>query len=134
VKATRAVFAKADALWSKYSCPASAECCQLGKTERQPWLWPSEWKLLTEGRELPPPRADGGCPFLDADGRRCTVYADRPLGCRTYFCHRVKGPPRAPIMEMNALLERLERVNLDEDENARPTPILTWYEEARNKP
>jgi Fe-S-cluster containining protein len=32
-------------------------------------------------------RADGGgCCHLGADDRRCTVYAQRPLGCRTYSC------------------------------------------------
>src|SRR4051812_8070934 len=103
-KATRALYAKADALWSKFSCPGTAECCQLSTTRREPWLWPSEWKLLSESRPLPPPRPDGGCPYLDPDGRRCSVYADRPLGCRTFFCHRIVGPSRQPVLEMDALL------------------------------
>ena len=33
----------------------------------------------------------GGCCHLGADDRRCTVYAQRPLGCRTYSC---SGDPR----------------------------------------
>src|SRR6185436_3635428 len=82
---TRAIYAKADAMWARWSCPASAECCHLTKTQRQPWLWPSEWRLLTAKGPLPPARADGHCPFLD-DAGRCTRYADRPLGCRTFFC------------------------------------------------
>jgi Fe-S-cluster containining protein len=130
-KATRALYAKADALWSRWSCPSSAECCQLTKTKREPWLWPSEWQLLRGERPLPAPRADGACPYLDADGKRCTVYADRPLGCRTFFCHRIQGPARQPVLEMDALLSRLERINLDDDETAEPRPLLSWYEAAR---
>ncbi|MGC3998833.1 MAG: YkgJ family cysteine cluster protein [Anaeromyxobacter sp.] len=59
-------------------------------TKRQPYLWPSEWRVLMEHlkrekRALPPPRADGACPFLDASGKRCSVYEARPFGCRTFF-------------------------------------------------
>src|SRR5205823_5208735 len=85
-RATRAIYRLADAAFARWSCPSSGECCQLAKTGRQPWLWPSEWKLIAARKG--PPRADGGCPFLDAAGARCTVYADRPLGCRTFFCGR----------------------------------------------
>jgi Fe-S-cluster containining protein len=132
VKATRAIYAKADATWARFSCPSSGECCQLAKTKRQPWLWPSEWNVLSQARVLPPPRDDGACPYLDASGRRCTVYEDRPLGCRTFFCHRIIGPAKHPVLEMDALLRRLERVNLDEDESAEARPLLSWYEAARN--
>ncbi|MBL8956286.1 MAG: YkgJ family cysteine cluster protein [Myxococcaceae bacterium] len=118
---TRVIYAKADTLWSRWSCPASGECCQLAKTKREPWLYPSEWRVLTKERPLPPPRADGACPFL-AEGR-CTRYADRPLGCRTFFCERIRGPASQPAHEMNALLERLARVNGD----AEPRPLLELY-------
>jgi len=134
VKETRAIYAKADATWSRFSCPSTAECCQLATTQREPWLWPSEWAVLTEGRALPERRADGACPFLDATGRRCSAYADRPLGCRTFFCHRIVGPAKQPVLEMNALLTRLERVNLDADETAEPKPLMKWYEAAKNAP
>ena len=124
---TRAVYRKADALWSKFSCPSSGECCQLTLTGRQPWLWPSEWSVLKGDAPLPPKRADGGCPFLDAAGRRCTRYADRPLGCRTFFCHRIEGPAAQPVLQMNALQERLERINLNDDEEAQPLTLLDWH-------
>lgn len=134
---TRAVYRLADALYAPYSCPATAECCQLTQTQRQPWLWPSEWRVLEDAAvaqhgALPPARADGACPLLDATGRHCTVYEGRPLGCRTFFCHRIRGPARQPTLEMNALLERLERINrADEESDAQPLQMLEWFERAR---
>ncbi len=131
---TRAVYRLADALYAPYSCPATAECCQLTRTGRQPWLWPSEWRVLRDGvlkahGAIPPPRPDGGCPLLDVTGKHCTVYESRPLGCRTFFCHRIRGPSQQPVMEMNALLERLERVNQREDADvpAEPLQLLEWF-------
>lgn len=128
---TRAVLERADRLFAPWSCPATAECCQLATTQRPPWLYQAEWGLVREelrrqGRELPAPREDGGCPFLDQGGRRCTVYAARPLGCRTFFCRRVKGPPSQPVAEMNALLERLHAAHLAREADAVPRSLLDW--------
>lgn len=136
VTETRAVLAMADDAWVKHGCPGTAECCQLAVTKRQPWLWPSEWKLLeahlaATKRPLPPPRTDGACPFLDAAGKRCTVYAARPFGCRTFFCHRVTGPSTQPAERTNALLERLAALNVAVDPGATPRPILECVEQAR---
>ncbi len=128
---TRAVLRQASAAWARHSCPGTSECCQLAKTLRPPWLWPSEWKVLEarlkrDLRPLPRERADGGCPFLDEKGLRCTVYEDRPLGCRTYFCHRIVGPSKLPADETNALLDRLRALNLATDDAAAPRSILEW--------
>jgi Fe-S-cluster containining protein len=127
----RAIYRQADAAYAPFSCPASGECCQLAKTQRQPWLWEPEWKLLSARRPLPPPRADGGCPYLDAAGLRCTAYADRPFGCRTFFCERIRGPARQPAETVDALLRRLEAVS----QRVRPgltgpRPLLEWHAEA----
>jgi hypothetical protein len=130
IRDLRAVYRLADAAYRPYSCPGTAECCQLATTRREPWLWPVEWALLVEttGGQVPPARADGGCPFLDASGKRCTVYADRPFGCRTYFCHRIRGPGREPIEAVAVLSERLQRVAqaLDPDCDA-PRTLLAWH-------
>jgi len=131
VAETRAVLEKASAAWAPYTCPGTAECCQLKVTGRPPWLWPSEWAVLEEelkaqGRALPPPRDDGACPFLDEAGKRCTVYASRPFGCRTYFCQRVQGPARQPAERTNALLERLKALNLAWDERAEVRALPQW--------
>lgn len=139
---TRAIYRLADALFGPFSCPATAECCQLTARGREPWLWPSEWRVLKAATlaahgQMPQARTDGACPLLDATGKRCTVYADRPLGCRTFFCHRVRGPAQQPTLEMNALLERLERVNrVDSDDDVaadvEPLPLLRLFAEERN--
>ncbi|MBZ4394827.1 YkgJ family cysteine cluster protein [Myxococcus sp. MISCRS1] len=131
LKEVRAIFRQADAAYGPFSCPASGECCQLSRTGRQPWLWLPEWELLTQGRPLPPAREDGGCPYLDAAGKRCTVYADRPFGCRTFFCERIRGPARQPAETVGALLERLERVSQQREPSLRaPRPLLEWHAEA----
>lgn len=131
VTETKAVLQKADAAWRRHGCPASGECCQLSVTRRQPYLWPSEWKLLEahlrhRGRPFPAARADGACPFLDAAGTRCTVYESRPFGCRTFFCHRITGPAKVPAEDTNALLERLAALNLAVDDRAAPRAMLEW--------
>ena len=128
---TRAVLRKADAAWAKHSCPSSAECCQLKTTGRPPWLWPSEWQLLLTRGPLPPSRVDGGCPFLDAAGLRCTVYEDRPFGCRTFFCHRIRGPAAVPSASTQALLERLKALNLALDDEAQVRSLPDLLEAAR---
>jgi Fe-S-cluster containining protein len=129
-----AVYRLADAAYRPYSCPGTAECCQLSTTHREPWLWPLEWELLlsAKGGEVPEARADGGCPFLDADGKRCSVYASRPFGCRTFFCHRIRGPAREPIEAVSVLLTRLQRVAQTLDpECESPRPLLAWADAAR---
>lgn len=132
LKETRAVLTQADAAWKAHGCPASAECCQLEKTQRPPYLWPSEWAVLLaflkkEKRPLPPPRVDGGCPFLQADGKRCSVYEARPFGCRTFFCHRRVGPSKLPADKTNALLERLAALNLALDSQSPVRSLPDWH-------
>lgn len=133
---TAQVLARASSLYAPFSCAATAECCQLGTTKREPWLWPTEWRHLLEhledeGRALPPPREDGGCPFLDEAGKRCTVYAARPFGCRTFFCHRRMGPAREPAQKVHALLDTLAAINIGLWAEAEPKTIRTWHQEAR---
>ncbi len=132
---TRAVLRKADRAWSSHSCPASAECCQLKTTGRPPWLWPSEWTLLMQKVKgvLPPAREDEGCPFLDSTGLRCTVYEDRPLGCRTFFCHRITGPAAVPAVATNALFDRLRALNIALDDEAQVRSLPQWYEAERER-
>jgi len=132
VRALEALYRQADQAWSGYRCPGTAECCQLAKRGREPWLWGVEWDALRRAvPRLPAPRDDGACPFLDAEGRRCTVYAGRPLGCRTYFCHRATGPEREPVEEMDRLQRRLEAIarSVRPDEDG-PQPITRWLEES----
>ncbi|MBS1152131.1 MAG: hypothetical protein H6Q89_3829 [Myxococcaceae bacterium] len=126
---TRAVLRQADRAWSKHGCPSTAECCQLQTTGRPPWLWPSEWALVVKkvNGVLPPARADGGCPFLDPSGKRCTVYEDRPLGCRTFFCHRITGPAAVPAEATNGLFDRLRALNVALDDEAQVRSLPDWH-------
>lgn len=127
---TRTINRLADEAYARFSCEASGGCCQLSRTGRQPWLWPTEWKLLTARGPVPPPREDGACPFLDASGLRCAAYPDRPFGCRTFFCERVRGPKRQPVEAVVALSRRLEAVNQRLDPEVKgPRPLLELVEE-----
>ena len=130
-RALEGLYRRADAAWAGSRCPGTAECCQLSRQGREPWLWGVEWDALRRAvPALPPPRADGGCPFLDDEGRRCTVYAVRPLGCRTYFCHRATRPGPEPVEEMDVLQRRLEGVarSVRPDEPG-PRPLSEWFRE-----
>jgi Fe-S-cluster containining protein len=50
------------------------------------------------------------CPLLSESGR-CRIYASRPFGCRTFFCHDAEGPTGArakmPRDAVNAIGRRI---------------------------
>lgn len=127
---------KADQAVAGWSCPSSAECCQLGTTGKLPHLFASEWRLLLvelsrQQRPLPAPRADGGCPFLDSTGKRCSVYGARPVACRTFFCHRGSGPRAVDRSSIDGLFERLHAAHLTRDDDVVPRSLPEWYERER---
>jgi Fe-S-cluster containining protein len=84
-----------------------APCCHFALTGREPYPTAVEVtevlhaarargaRRRTPGRRLPiaPEATARRCPLLSDKGR-CTIYASRPLGCRTFFCDRGDGPPR----------------------------------------
>ena len=122
-----ALYAEVDARLSEASCPASSECCRFGRTRREPYLTSLEIAALAKAksagqpakRERPPPLSlpmfqavadEGLCPFLGADAR-CTVYAARPFGCRTFFCERATVPFPLPHKEMLAFVRRLKELS-----------------------
>jgi Fe-S-cluster containining protein len=111
-----AVYARVDALLAPFSCEESTECCRFGVTGREPYVTPVELAELghaiaARGSALPrparSPRAlpivdeERPCPLLTREGR-CSVYASRPLGCRTFFCDRAQGPGKLPRADLNA--------------------------------
>jgi uncharacterized protein len=115
------LYAELDALYAHVSCAGSTECCRFGITGRQPFVTSIELALLQRaiarrGARAPDPRQrplalyrerdEQPCPLLDRDAR-CGVYADRPFGCRTFFCERATGelPQRKRLRE---LLQRLK--------------------------
>jgi uncharacterized protein len=104
------VYAEADALAQGASCggthaatAADARCCHFGILGREPYVTAIELMearhaiaagggLGTPARKLPLAPDPGTCPLLSREGR-CTIYASRPLGCRTFFCrgHEPQG-------------------------------------------
>jgi hypothetical protein len=132
----RELYARVDALYADWSCPSSSDCCRFGITGRQPFVTALELSAIRhalerrgdaiESQGRPPrqtsaiesPRRRGlpvahdasherVCPLLDHE-QRCSVYADRPFGCRSYYCGRAaRGDGPAPD-ELRALLEELQ--------------------------
>ncbi len=97
------IYEDTDRLQSGSSCPASTECCRFGITGREPYVTSIEVLAIEKavaanGGPLSPKRRalplagknrdqERTCPLLTAAGR-CSVYAARPFGCRTFFCAR----------------------------------------------
>jgi Fe-S-cluster containining protein len=140
-----AIYADAAAVLADWTCPASTECCRFGLTGREPYVTSIE--LAAVKKELariggarsfrradpltPPepagkkrklamagtPKDERACPLLNHEGR-CSVYAARPLGCRTFFCERGTSLTRQrstrgralPQKELNALVQRVRSV------------------------
>jgi Fe-S-cluster containining protein len=149
-----ALYAKADALVAGATCACSppsdapaapesrgasreevAPCCHFALTGREPYptaveLAEVEHAVRARGiagpprRKLPMVDALRACPLLSQAGR-CTIYASRPFGCRTFFCQRGEGPPR----HARAGLEELSRGIADLSARAfprdpRPRPLV----------
>jgi Fe-S-cluster containining protein len=120
------LYRDVDSAYSETRCPSSTECCRFGITGREPYVTSLELAALrravaARGGPLHPKRRalaiyDGEtatertCPMLDASGR-CSVYAARPLGCRTFFCDRAEssGPP-VSRSELAAFVRRLQEL------------------------
>lgn len=49
------------------------------------------------------------CPLLGSDGR-CTVYASRPFGCRTFFCDRAVAAGPVAQRDINTFVARIKAV------------------------
>jgi uncharacterized protein len=110
-----ALYARVDALLAPFSCDSSTECCRFGVTGREPYVTPVELAEIERAigalglrpgqrstRSLPLVDEERRCPLLTAEGR-CSIYASRPLGCRTFFCDRARGPGKLPRVEVNAI-------------------------------
>jgi Fe-S-cluster containining protein len=120
----RSLYAEADALYAGFECPRSTECCRFGITGREPYVTSLErvaieralarrgGPLRSSARALPLAGSVGSeraCPLLDRGGR-CAVYADRPLGCRTFYCARASGDPAPERRELRALVQRVREL------------------------
>lgn len=119
----RALYARADDLFAGASCAVSTECCRFGITGREPQVTSIELALIRralaarggvlQAKRRALPLADSGvrdertCPMLDAQGK-CTIYAARPLGCRTFFCSRADVPAPPSRRELRELVRDLQ--------------------------
>ncbi len=119
-----AVYADADALFAGWSCPASTECCRFGVTGREPYVTSIELYAVRravaarggsakvskpKATSLPQARDERRCPMLDAGGR-CSIYAARPLGCRTFYCDKATPFGRVRHQEISALVRRIQEI------------------------
>jgi uncharacterized protein len=120
----KALYDRVDRLYADWSCPNSTECCRFGITGRQPYVTSVEMlairtALAQRGGPLSHSRRalpmlmnaerERVCPLLDRTGR-CSVYALRPLGCRTFYCDRAArgaGPSRSQLRELMRELQDL---------------------------
>lgn len=132
--AALAVLEDADRARSGWRCEDTAECCQFAVTGREPYLTEVEWRLVEvelarQGRRVPAMPDGGDCPFLTAE-RRCSIYAARPLGCRTFYCRRASGP-RVARRELADLTRRLEVLSQDAEEKGRS--LTSWLQQARRR-
>ncbi len=113
----RALYAEADALLEGWTCGNTAECCRFALTGREPYLTSIEAAALRRAlgeqgkrKEAAPKDRSGEerCPFLDAK-LQCRAYADRPIGCRTFYCHRaLPGGPKVTHQRWRELVRQIE--------------------------
>lgn len=80
-----------------------------------PYIWPVEGRrvlagVARRGGRLPLQGAPGDCPLILADGG-CSVYADRPFGCRTFFCDNATLPQGNRRPEVDVLAKRLRALS-----------------------
>jgi Fe-S-cluster containining protein len=132
--ALEAALASADQAFAGWTCPASTECCRFGVTGREPYVTSIEIALIRRAiaarggakswkraGSLAPERDDAGkrslplavderrCPML-TDAGRCSIYAARPLGCRTFFCDRASPAGRVRHREISALVREIQAI------------------------
>jgi Fe-S-cluster containining protein len=121
----RAVYADVEAAYAGYRCPGSTECCRFAITGREPYVTSIELRLVERAvaarggpvrekkRALPIAHdsraAERVCPLLDAGGQ-CAIYADRPFGCRSFWCDRADTDRRLTQSEVNAFVRRIQAI------------------------
>jgi uncharacterized protein len=117
------VYRDADALYASHRCAGTTECCRFGLTGREPYVTSIELSAVRKavaarGGPLAPrrralPLAPAGdertCPMLDA-AARCSIYVSRPLGCRTFWCHRAEADQKVSQRALNDLVARIKAI------------------------
>lgn len=134
-----AIYRDADALYASHRCPSTTECCRFGITGREPYVTSVELAFVeraiaARGGPLSPrrralPLAPSGagertCPLLDAQAR-CSVYASRPLGCRTFWCGRAEADRKVAQRELNELVARIKALAMRHEPRGDVGRLLT---------
>jgi hypothetical protein len=110
----RAVYQELATRPIERNCTLETQCCQFKLTGLTPYLTRGEALVAARGvraagRKELPKRTDGACPLLHPRTGKCTIYHDRPFGCRTHFCRAAGGPyARGEVVD---LIRRLEKVD-----------------------
>lgn len=109
------IYRELDALFASSSCPRSTRCCKFKQTGRTPYVSPPEIERVLKaidrrGGRLPKDTTEGDCPLLLPTGG-CSIYADRPFGCRTYFCDDATLPEGNRRPEVERLAQRLRTLS-----------------------
>ena len=98
-----------------------------GRHVRRPVLAGGDHPYL----RLPLGGESGDCPLIKPDGG-CSIYADRPFGCRTYFCGDATLPDGHPRREIDRLSKELR--TLSEQSGERDLlPLTTWLDRSFDK-
>ena len=132
------MYRDADALYGSHRCPATTECCRFGITGREPYVTSIELAAVRKavaarGGPLSPrrralPLARRGdertCPLLD-DHARCSIYASRPLGCRTFWCHRTDADEKVSQPALNELVARIKAIACRHEAGGETGRLLT---------
>jgi len=67
--------------------------------------------------------------LLDSHGR-CSVYADRPLGCRTFYCKQAIRAAEPARKELRQLLRALQDLAARHERNGdQPRPLSSALNE-----
>ncbi len=119
--ALRSIYREADALYAGHRCPGSTECCRFAITGREPYVTTIEVALVERARAalggplsprrraLPIAADEHTCPLLNREGG-CAIYADRPLGCRTFWCDRTDRDRVVRQRELNQLVRKVREL------------------------
>lgn len=122
----RALYRDVDARYAGTSCEGTTECCRFGRTGREPYVTELEValirkaiarrggpKALARAASRPPApllpviKNEKVCGLLTREGR-CSIYAERPFGCRTFFCERATSLHPVAHREMLSFVDRLK--------------------------
>lgn len=123
------VYAEVDAAVAHAApkCDTSGRCCRFTEYGHTLFISQFEAEILLEAR-LPfvKPVSRDGCPF-QVDGL-CTARANRPIGCRIYFCDPAFQDAQGPLTE--AAISKMKKLAEEYETGWRYAPLHVFLNEA----